>query len=85
MPTALACGNSPHLHPRSSLANRRMVTPAFHLVVPPVPGVCPLGRSLDVMLDELRGLGRDAVIRKVSGLSGFDEYILDHFFDGIRK
>lgn len=41
--------------------------------------------SLDVMLDELRGLGRDAVIRKVSGLSGFDEYILDHFFDGIRK
>ena len=41
--------------------------------------------SLDVMLDELRNIGRDAVIRKVSGLSGFDEYILDHFFDGIRK
>lgn len=41
--------------------------------------------SLDVMLDELRKLGRESVIHKVPGLSGFDEYIIDHFFDGIRK
>ena len=41
--------------------------------------------SLAVMLDELRKLGRESVIHKVPGLSGFDEYILDHFFDGIRK
>ena len=41
--------------------------------------------SLDVILDELRRLGRDAIICKVSGLSEFDEYVLDHFFDGIRK
>ena len=41
--------------------------------------------SLAVMLDELRKLGRESVIHKVPGLSGFDEYIIDHFFDGIRK
>ena len=41
--------------------------------------------SLAVMLDELRKLGRESVIHKVPGLSAFDEYILDHFFDGIRK
>lgn len=35
--------------------------------------------SLAVMLDELRKLGRESVIHKVPGLSGFDEYILDHF------
>ena len=60
----------------------RMISRKIHL-----SGLLDLERevSLDIMLDELRSLGRDAVIHKVSGLSGFDEYIIDHFFDGIRK
>ena len=60
----------------------RMISRKIHL-----SGLLDMERdvSLDVMLDELRGIGRDSVIRKVSGLSGFDEYIIDHFFDGIRK
>ena len=60
----------------------RMITRKIHS-----SGLLDMERdvSLDIILDELRSLGKDVIIRKVSGLSRFDEYIIDHFFDGIRK